>query len=416
MQYVQQSLKDYIVEKLEKHRFTKRSIRFSDQTVNQRLAHSCSIDRSLATIDLKDASDRVHFELVRRVFKGSGIADYLDDARSLHATLPDGTNVVLRKYASMGSALCFPVEAMIFYTLIQACMHSFDGIRPSGPSIQRFSSLIDIYGDDIIIPVRYTDAVMAYLESYGLKVNKHKSFRNSLFRESCGSDFFNGTSVLPIYAREIPPDLPSQWTPKSMMSWASVSDQFYLAGQWTIAQCIRDWMCSEIRHPIPRSSILRPGLAFFSYLFTTNLRFNAANCGWEQKRIQFQPVKIKDEIDGDAISCLSKWGISSQRSISRNPIRSIGSKRTETLARAGESLDAEAYPRGRTALSGISRSYNPVRSKYMLGIRPMVPICPRAYSHSRTIADGVQEVILDFNTSVKRGVFKSKRRWIMIYS
>lgn len=102
MQYIQQSLMRYMVPILESHRLTKHSVRFGDQSVNQRLAYLASIDKSLATLDLSDASDRVALPLVQRIFQGSGILDYLEAARSLHATLPNGQNIVLSKFASMG--------------------------------------------------------------------------------------------------------------------------------------------------------------------------------------------------------------------------------------------------------------------------------------------------------------------------
>jgi hypothetical protein len=146
VQYMQQSVKDYMYDILENHSLTKHSIRFLDQSVNQRLAYSSSIDKRLATLDLKDASDRVHLHLVQRIFKNSGLLPLLEDARSLHATLPDGTNMVLTKYASMGSALCFPVEACVFYTLILAAMHALDGTRPSSRSIRRYGKQIDLWG------------------------------------------------------------------------------------------------------------------------------------------------------------------------------------------------------------------------------------------------------------------------------
>lgn len=130
VQFMQQSLKDYVYPVLEQHRLTRHSIRFTRQDVNQSLAYRSSIDKRLATLDLKDASDRVHLHLVQRIFKTSGLLEYLEDSRSLHATLPNGTNIVLSKFASMGSAMCFPVEAMVFYTLIQSAMHILDGGRP----------------------------------------------------------------------------------------------------------------------------------------------------------------------------------------------------------------------------------------------------------------------------------------------
>lgn len=324
MQFIQQGLMDYIVPRIEGHSLTRNSIRFKDQAVNQRLAYLSSKDRSLSTLDLKDASDRVHFELVRRIFTGSGILDYLEDARSLHANLPDGSNVILNKFASMGSAICFPVEAMVFYTLIQSAFHTQDGRIPSSSSVRAYSRMIDVYGDDIIVPVNYTDAVVAYLESYGLKVNKTKSFRFSHFRESCGGDFYNGYSVKPVYARELPHSSSRQWQANHVLSWAATSDQFYLNGQWVVAQAIRDMLEDVLHIRIPRSTHKRAGLAFTSLIFDTNLRFNRSLHAYEQKRTVYIPLERKDTIDGDAVSCLNRWGQAQHRSSlqsQREPVR-----------------------------------------------------------------------------------------------
>jgi hypothetical protein len=310
MQFMQQSLKDYVYRILEEHRLTKQSIRFKDQSVNQRLAYRSSIDKRLATLDLKDASDRVHLHLVQRIFKTSGILEYLEDARSLHATLPSGRNIVLFKYASMGSALCFPVEAMVFYTLVQCAMHQLDGRRPSSRSVREYSRQIDIYGDDIIVPVEYTDVVVRYLESYALKVNVNKSFRNSHFRESCGADFYKGEPVNPVYARRELHDNLRRWGAEDVMSWNATADLFYLRGMWTAAQAIRDLLNRVVSRTIPKSRKLGSGLSHFSFLFSTDLFYNRELCCWKQKRIHYDPIKRKDSIDGDEIACLNKWGYS----------------------------------------------------------------------------------------------------------
>jgi len=308
VQYMQQSLKDYVYRVIESHSLTKHSIRFSDQSVNQRLAYRSSIDKRLATLDLKDASDRVHLHLVQRIFKTSGLLQYLEDARSLHATLPNGKNIVLTKYASMGSALCFPVEAMVFYTLIQSAMHQLDGRRPSSRSVREYSRQIDIYGDDIIIPVEYTDVVVNYLESYSLRVNVSKSFRNSHFRESCGADYFNGEPVNPVYARTVPHDDLRRWGAEEILSWNATADLFYLKGMWNVCQTIRTLLSRVVRRTIPKSRTLGSGLSHFSWMFTTDCRYNRQLQCYQQKRIHYDPIKRKDSIDGDDLACFNKWG------------------------------------------------------------------------------------------------------------
>ena len=198
----------------------------------------------------------------------------------------------------------------MFYTLIQSAMHQLDGRRPSSRSIREYSELIDIYGDDIIVPVEYTDVVVRYLESYALKVNVDKSFRNSHFRESCGADYYNGIRVNPIYARMYPPDNSRHWGAAELMSWNATADLFYLDGQWHVAQVIRDMLQRVTRRPISRSRSLGAGLAHLSLLFTTGLSFDKDLQCWRQKRTVFQPTKKKDEIDGNDLACLNKWALS----------------------------------------------------------------------------------------------------------
>jgi len=444
MQYMQQSVKDYVYKAVESHSLTKQSIRFTHQSVNQRLAYRSSIDKRLATLDLKDASDRVHLELVQRIFKTSGLLPFLEDARSLHATLPNGDNMVLSKFASQGSALCFPVEAMVFYTLIQSAMHQLDGRRPCSRSIRNYSRKIDIYGDDIIVPVEYTDVVVRYLESYALKVNVNKSFRNSHFRESCGGDYFMGTPVNPVYARRVPHDDLRRWGPEEIMSWNATADLFYLRGMWIVAQEIRDLLARVVRRTIPRSREYGSGLVHFSLLFDTNCHYNGDLHCWKQKRLHYDPLKRKDSIDGDEHACLNKWGIN----VSINPQEPYPNS-GYSAGRRRISTNPADYARYGNGQCGVRSSTPSVDARFFDTSLAMLPVT-HAYAKSsdfvipemagHSLANSVeptpmegdpwldhcldQEVLLDplsyligrssgidFQSSTKRGSFKSKCRW-----
>jgi hypothetical protein len=451
VQYMQQSVKDYIYPILEQNSLTRSSIRFQRQEVNQVLAYRSSIDKRLSTIDLKDASDRVHSHLVRRIFKNSGILDYLEDSRSLHATLPDGSNLVLWKFASMGSALCFPVESMVFYTLIQSAMHQLDGTRPSSRSIRHYGKLIDIYGDDIIIPVEYTDFVIRYLESYALKVNVDKSFSKSNFRESCGADFFNGYPVNPVYARQEPHDADNSWGPEHVMAWNATADLFYLTGKWHVAQVIRDLLRRVVRSTIPRARSMGSGLAHLSLLFTTHLRYNKDTCGFKQKRLHYQPVKRKDDIDGNEIACLNMWGIKSylrsrgerefandqdtcQRLLRRclesrlesdsahssssgsdvqHDSRTLCNEDVPSLPETEEELSSESPFLQSMARDGTNSCAGETRPgltpQFDLDYCLVEPVESDPLRYLEGDTNG-----LDFQTSVKRGDFKSIRRWVSL--
>lgn len=418
MQYVQQGVMRWLVPKLESHPMTQ-SVRFTDQTVNQSLARRASKDRSLATLDLKEASDRVHLELVRRIFRGTGILPFLEDARSLHANLPSGKNVVLNKYASMGSALCFPVEAMVFYTLILAAIFSARRERPSAQKIRKLSKRISVYGDDLVIPVEYTDVVVQYLESYGLLVNKRKSFSKSHFRESCGGDFYDGVSVKPIYARELPQDPARRWEPEVVMSWCATHDQFYANGQWHVASVIANLLRRATRRSIPRSRFDAPGVGLKSFLFDTNLRYSKASGSWKQKRLLYVPLTRKDTIDGDGIACLN-------RLFRTRPLEEVGDNQDILQGGSrsipvsfGRSLRDGEWDTGRSweLPSSISFVHTPLRSHGIDpdGVRRVVRrFGAPGGEHDLTPAHDNQEI--DFLTSTKRGCFKSKSRWVTIVS
>jgi hypothetical protein len=421
MQFVQQGLSRWIVDRLETHQLTKHSVRFSDQSVNRRLAFEASIDRRSATIDLSDASDRVHLDLVNRLFKSSPLLLFLQDARSLHANLPDGTNVVLRKFASMGSALCFPIEACVFYTLILSAILSAEGKRPSYANISNVSKRVSVFGDDLVIPTEHVGVVTDYLESYALRVNHRKSFSKSLFRESCGSDWYNGQSVLPIYARQLVPEKSSDWTPEHVMAWVSTANQFYLTGKWHLCQHIRGMLESVLRTSIPRSPVETEGIGFLSLLFHTKLRWNADLQGWQQSRLIYKPLLQKDCIDGDSVACHNRYfdGVDFRTKL-RDSVDAPMERDTimETPQRWGEFLSAGLLQRGHR-----NRLVDPSSSLVQLderggesGDNAVLRYVPPVFQAAISDLPRIKPQRLDFRSSTKRGAFALKRRWVMIYS
>lgn len=196
-QFLQQGIMDYMVSKLENHVWTGGHVNFTDQTVNQLLAKDASVNLRMSTMDLKDASDLVSWDLVSFLFDGTSLLPALTAVRS-ETTLLNGVPVEQKKHAPMGSAVCFPVMASAIWALLVAnATIKFD------TTISSASESIYVYGDDIIVPTDWFDSSALCLETYGLKVNRAKSFKGSRFAESCGFDSFDGNDVTPIRLKKV---------------------------------------------------------------------------------------------------------------------------------------------------------------------------------------------------------------------
>ena len=198
-QWIQQGLGRKLVEHLESFWMTKGQINFTNQEINRSLALSSSLTGEFATLDLKEASDRVSVELVKRLFAHSETTlKALLATRTTATKLPDGSVLPLSKFAPMGSALCFPVEAFCFWAISVAAI-----ARRFRLQRQEVGRQVFVYGDDIIVPTDWASTVVEALELSRLKVNLSKSCITGNFRESCGMDAFKGDCVTPIRLKKL---------------------------------------------------------------------------------------------------------------------------------------------------------------------------------------------------------------------
>jgi hypothetical protein len=200
-------------------------IDFRDQEPNRTYAVGGSITGSCDTIDLQAASDRVHVDLVRSVMPPK-VLYYLLGTRTDLVRTTEGV-VRIRKFAPMGSALCFPVQSLIFCAITLLGYLEFTyGEDASGLlenqetylyNIDRFIRSMHtdtlevdphrllaprIFGDDIICDSKATRHVEHLLTQCGLRVNSAKSFYGGqCIRESCGIYAYLGEDVTPILFR-----------------------------------------------------------------------------------------------------------------------------------------------------------------------------------------------------------------------
>jgi len=238
MQYAQQALRNHLTERLEKAPLTSGRINFRDQTKNQMLAKEGSKSGHLATLDLSEASDRVGLALVAMLFESAPqFKELLLASRSMSAQLANGPTKVLRKFASMGSAVTFPVESLAFFIIIIASRIRRVGGFPDKDTVREFARSVHVYGDDLIVPVDEASNVCDDLEHMGLKVNRRKSFWTGKFRESCGEDCFDGHRITPVYLREQAPA--SRRDASRILSWVATSNQLFSSGYTATAMLMR---------------------------------------------------------------------------------------------------------------------------------------------------------------------------------
>jgi len=228
MQYAQQAILRLIQEEV-KVSYLNSFIGLDDQEPNQLMAKEGSLTGNLATLDLSEASDRVSCETVSYMLRRhKHFHDAVLACRSRRARLPSGDVISLAKFASMGSALCFPMEAMVFLSAIFLGIEEDLGRPLTKEDVKSYRGRVRVFGDDIIVPVDHVRSVCRSLESFGLKVNERKSFWNGKFRESCGKEFYFGTDVSIVRVRRKNPS--TRKDGQEIVSTVSLRNQLYDAG------------------------------------------------------------------------------------------------------------------------------------------------------------------------------------------
>jgi len=303
MQYAQQLVSIRLREALVKSGIN-RQLNLTDQTINRRLAESGSKTGYYATLDLSEASDRLHCKVVSICLGGldNRLARHIFACRSSRAKIGKSLTINLVKFASMGSALTFPVESYCFYILCVAAVYrglihelSIRGKGFSSLAIaQSAMKQVFVFGDDIIIPGRFGEIVSRYLELFGLKVNRDKSFFNGLFRESCGFDGFQGYDVSPVYLRRDAPSSIRDAT--ALVSWVSMGNQFHIRGFWRTAEAVRRFVDKIYKFPMvnPRSKAL--GWHHYTGAYQPE-RWSKNSSSWKVTSLVSSSSKPSDRLD-----------------------------------------------------------------------------------------------------------------------
>lgn len=229
-QWIQQSLMSVLVSTLESHPWTRGQVNFTDQSINQRMALlGSTAPFTWCTLDMKEASDRVSLALVKELFPQEWY-EALYASRTPQTRLPNGKLVQMKKFAPMGSAVCFPVEALVFYALGVSALHHY-----TDTPLRKAASQVYVYGDDIICHTANHGVIGSTFEQFGLKLNRDKCCVAGPFKESCGMDAFFGVSVTPVRVR-------TTWShrrkPSALSSYVALHNAAYDRGWYHLAEYI----------------------------------------------------------------------------------------------------------------------------------------------------------------------------------
>lgn len=295
MQYAQQSVMGSLYSAIDDSRLSG-IIGFRDQGRNQELARKGSIDGQLCTIDLSEASDRVHPHFVDMMFRLlPNLREAVFSCRSPLARVPDHGIIELKKFSSMGSALCFPLETMHFLTVVACAM--VDSEMLTFDRVIKSLKDVSIFGDDIVVPNTVAHDVIAKLEAVGLKVNQEKSFLQGRFRESCGTDYYAGTLVTPVYVRQPIPQ--SIQDAEQLLAWVDTVNQLAEHGYTRTVHLVQAYI-EYITGPLPVNT--GAGLSWIDAADPVS-----AKTRWNRQlhRLEYQtwvasPKVVEDRLDGYA--------------------------------------------------------------------------------------------------------------------
>jgi hypothetical protein len=284
IQWIQQGLGNAVKQHLERWHLTKGHVNFTSQEVNRRLALEGSKNQRWVTLDMKEASDRVSVWLIRDLFaKVPHLLEALLATRSGCTKLPSGQVVRLKKFAPMGSNLCFPIQSVVFYVLavtsIIRALRKENSVKNPRSLAQKARASVYVYGDDIIVRSEVYAAVLQALPTTGLMFNDKKCCTAGFFRESCGCDAYKGVDVTPLRIKKVYDDHRTV-NAKVLVSYVALSNAAYSRGYQRVARHLASLVETKLG-PLPITNRQHAFLSLIRPLRTNNpglapVRFNKA--------------------------------------------------------------------------------------------------------------------------------------------
>lgn len=187
---------------------------------NRELARIGSLDATLgmpdrpATLDMRNASlEGLYSELIVYLFGDlPSLLTLMLATREDVVGTPWGPTEV-QNFSEMGNGFTFPLQTLVFYCLaVCTCQYFRIRTRPSrtlrsvadAPNLE---TVIAAFGDDLIVPEAAYERIDFVFTDIGITINRSKSFGpGSLFKESCGEDYYRGYNVRGVFCERLDTD------------------------------------------------------------------------------------------------------------------------------------------------------------------------------------------------------------------
>lgn len=341
-QWCQQIIRDFLMSRVKDTPFAT-SIRFSDQGWNGSLALEASHTGSHATIDLSSASDRISCWMVERLFRRNpSLVFALQSCRTRYLTQDlcqkQPKLLKLRKFSTMGSAVTFPVQTILFTVISVGCVLFERGLPVTIRNIRKVSREVRVFGDDMIVPTDSSDRIMEQLEIFGLKINHQKTFKTGKFRESCGVDAYDGHLVTTVNVNHVP-----SWSkPESVISSVDSHNNLFLQGLWNSANYVKTTVSSWKRFIFPDVECGSGAIGWYTYdVIDNHLLKSRWNVGLQRREYSVtRPIGTRRRRTVDCNSALLQYFVEAagQREIHGDRIGSLEQRCPLKLRRTWDPL------------------------------------------------------------------------------
>jgi len=233
-QWCQQIMMRWLIQRMKETRLSW-FLNINNQELSRSMvkqASSWSVQQTnIVTVDLSSASDRLSCWAIERFLRRNPpMLDALTASRSpiLHDGITSRDEILLKKFASQGTATTFPIQSIFFLCCVLASL-GCNSLRHA----KKWRGLVRVYGDDIIMPYDGYENLKLLLPYLQLKINEGKSFVNGKFRESCGMDCYDGHNVTPVKPKTL-----SYRGPKSEQAILDSANNLFKAGYWHCAEAL----------------------------------------------------------------------------------------------------------------------------------------------------------------------------------